>query len=304
MRNIPPLASVRVFEAAARHLNFTSAAAELGMTQAAVSYQVKLLEERLGVALFTRVAKRVALTEEGQAVAPLVSSAFDTLDSAFAVARAGESVLRVTAITSFATAWLAPRLGRFQLANPDIAFQLDTGKEVHDFGATGFDVGIRIGRDPGEWPGMVAHFLHRVFFTPMCSPGLTGIDTPEQLRAVTRLGSDDRWWELWFAAAGVPYDPGETPPTRLDAQNLEAQIVMAGQAATLLTPLLWTNELASGRLVRPFDTVAFDGKSLWLVYPEPKRNLPRIRKFRDWMLEEFATEAEGDATGAFVPPSP
>lgn len=303
MRRIPPLASVRVFEAAARHLNFTSAAAELGMTQAAVSYQIRLLEERLGTALFLRQGKKVVLTEEGQAAAPRVSSAFDTLDGAFAFAREGESVLRVSAMISFATAWLAPRLGAFQIAHPDIAIRLHTSNELIDFAATGFDIGVRIGRDPKAWPGLTAHFLHRVHFTPMCSPALIevvgGLDTPAKLLTMDRLASDHRWWDLWFEAAGVPLVKSTTPSTRLDAQSLEAQLVMGGQGVTLLTPPLWTSELATGRLVQPFDTVAFDGTSMWLVYPEPKRLVPRVRAFRDWFLAEFAKHAVGDTTGAF-----
>lgn len=307
MRQIPPLAAVRVFEAAARHLNFTAAANELGMTQAAVSYQIRLLEERLGTALFTRGGRRVVLTEAGRQAAPLVSEAFDTLDQAFGFARAEtDQVLSLTAMVSFASAWLAPRLGRFQLAHPDVALRLETSNFVQDFAKSGFDIGIRTGRDPSRWPGMVCHFLHRVHFTPMCSPDfarrLGGLTDPAQLLTAPRLASDADWWDLWFKAAGVPTVVSMAPATRFDAQNLEAQLVMAGQGVTLLTPTFWTAELADGRLIRPFETVAFDGVCMWLVYPEPKRRLRKIRLFRDWLLEEYAIHARTDTTGAFVPP--
>jgi LysR family glycine cleavage system transcriptional activator len=299
VRTIPPLAAVRVFEAAARHLNFTAAAQELGMTQAAVSYQIRLIEERLGTSLFARTRRGVELTTAGRRAAPLVTSAFDLIDDAFSGLREeSETVLSVTSMISFATAWLARRLGQFQLAHPGIALRMHTSNNV--------DVAIRTGRDPAAWPGTVAHFMHRVHFTPMASPAfiakMDGLTDPAQLIDVERLASDVDWWDLWFEAAGVPLTRSAAPSTRLDAQSLEAQLVMTGQGITLLTPPLWTHELAAGHLVRPFETVAFDGTCLWLVYPESKRNLRKVRLFRDWVLAEFARHGIDDATGAFVPP--
>jgi LysR family transcriptional regulator, glycine cleavage system transcriptional activator len=127
MRRLPPLSAVRVFEAAARHQNFTAAAVELGMTQAAVSYQIKLLEERLGAALFRREKKRVVLTEAGGRAAPALTRAFDTIDAAFAAVRAeDEGLLTISTSNTFANTWLAWRLGSFQMGHPDMAVRLHT----------------------------------------------------------------------------------------------------------------------------------------------------------------------------------
>src|SRR5262249_7892231 len=134
MWKLPPLTAVRAFEAAARHGSFTKAAEELGMTQAAVSYQVKLLEERRGTALVLRLPRRVALSEAGTRLAPLVSEAFQRLNAAFAVMReSAESILSITAVQTFATNWLVPRLGTFQMAHPEIAVRLEVSGRRVDF---------------------------------------------------------------------------------------------------------------------------------------------------------------------------
>src|SRR5919109_1400056 len=164
---LPPLSAVRAFEAAARHGSFTKAAAELGMTQAAVSYQVKLLEDRVGAPLFLRLPKRVALSEAGKRLAPPVTEAFQRLAAAFASLReSNEGVLSVTAILSFASNWLVPRLGSFQLAHPNIAVRLETSQRMVDFSREEIDVGIRGGR--GTWPGLKTHLLMPTEFTPLC----------------------------------------------------------------------------------------------------------------------------------------
>jgi LysR family glycine cleavage system transcriptional activator len=171
MRRIPPLAAVRVFEAAARHENFTTAAAELSMTQAAVSYQIKLLEERLGVALFRREKRRVALTEAGRRITVKLSQAFDTIDEAFASVRADdETLLTISTSNTFANAWFAWRLGSFQLAHPEMGVRLLASDHIVDFAREDVDVAVRSGHGDGEWPGLVAELLLPVLFTPMCSP--------------------------------------------------------------------------------------------------------------------------------------
>src|ERR1700712_475959 len=167
MRRLPPLAAVRVFEAAARHENFTSAAAELGMTQAAVSYQVKLLEERLGPPLFRREKRRVVLTDAGRRAGPSITRAFDAIDSAFGAIRAeDEAVLTISTSNTFANTWLAWRLGSFQMAHPDMAVRLLTSDAISDFASDDVDVAIRSGL--GGWDGLVADEILPIDFTPMC----------------------------------------------------------------------------------------------------------------------------------------
>jgi LysR family glycine cleavage system transcriptional activator len=149
MRQIPPMAAVKVFEAAARHENFSRAAAELGMTQAGVSYQIRLLEERIGVPLFTRSRGRVKLTDAGRRIAPMVGSAFDTLASAFAeLASEGQAVLTISTTQTFASNWIAPRLGSFQVQRPELAVRLTTENRLVDFAGAEVDVAIRMSIRP------------------------------------------------------------------------------------------------------------------------------------------------------------
>jgi LysR family transcriptional regulator, glycine cleavage system transcriptional activator len=305
MRHIPPLPAVRVFEAAARHENFTSAAAELGMTQAAVSYQIRLLEERLGVPLFLRSKRRVTLSEAGRRVAPLVSGAFDTLSDAFAAILADdETLLKISTTQTFATNWMAPRLGLFQMERPELAVRLHTETALVDFARDDVDVAVRSGA--GGWPGLRQHFLFRLHVTPMCSPEFRArydLSTPAKLFTVPRLSPGDVWWKAWFAAVGLTA-PVELDQRgiRLDSQAAEGNAAMAGHGVGMLSPLMWRNELAAGRLIQLFPISANEGPSYWLVYPEHKRNQAKIRHFREWLLAQVAEQAKAGPAAAFVPP--
>lgn len=306
MRRIPPLSAVRVFEAAARHLNFTAAGAELGMTQAAVSYQIRLIEERLGVPLFRREKKRVVLTEAGRKAAPLVSGAFDKLDEAFAVVRAeDEAVLTISAGSSFASNWIAPRLGGFQVAHPEMAVRVLTSNHLVDFAHEEVDVAVRSG--VGPWRGLTRHFLFRQHFTPMCSPAFrarhSDLRAPADLLDVALISPHDPWWRLWLEMMGVEA-PGlpSRPGIRLDSQGNEGQAAMADQGVAMLTPLFWPREIAEGRLVQLFPGCGFDGTSYWLVHPEHRAGVLKIRRFRDWIAAEAARQATTDRCGAFAPP--
>ncbi len=290
MRRIPPLAAVRVFEAAARHENFTAAAAELAMTQAAVSYQVKVLEERLGVALFHRERRRVVLSEAGRRVAAKLAQAFDMMDEAFANLRADdETLLTVSTSHTFASAWLAWRLGSFQLANPAMGVRLLTSNAVVDFARDDVDVAVRSG--DGVWPGVIAEPLFHVDFTPMCSPAFLaargGALVPDDLLHLPQISPDDLWWTVWLREAGVEVPEGPIRPgIRLDSQAHEGNAAIAGQGVAMLTPFFWRVDLAEGRLVRLFSQVSTGDYGYWLVYPEYRRAVTKIRRFRDWLLAE------------------
>jgi len=307
MRRLPPLAAVRVFEAAARHGNFTRAAAELGMTQAAVSYQVKLLEERIGTGLFHRIKGQVSLTDTGRRIAPMISSAFDGLDDAFGSARSqSESMLTISCSNSFAANWLAVRLGSFQLKRPGLAVKLCTDDHVVDFASSEVDVAIRNSADP--WPGLVSHFLMRVPIAPLASPQFLAehppVTSPADVMRLPRLSPDDRWWKTWFAAVGGG-EQAATPQggIRLDSQIMEGNAAIAGQGAAILNLAMWRSDIAAGRLVRPVPDLIFSSRCYRLVYPEHKRGAPKVKAFRDWMAEQVAVEAADDPDGVFVPPS-
>ena len=292
---MPPLAAVRVFEAAARAENFTAAAAELGMTQAAVSYQVKSLEERLGAPLFVREKGRARLTPLGQRLLPSLTQALDTIEAAFASHRAeDESLLTVTTTHTFANTWLAWRLGVFQMEHPDLAVRMTTSNGIVDLRSGEVDVAIRAGL--GEWPGLETHKLMESDFTPMASPEcvqryeqeLGRKLQPRDLPDLPLIGPGDEWWSRWFADAGV--DLGERAPRRgirLDSQANEGHAAMAGQGIALLTPFLWRGDVAQGRLVQLFDLTSTAGYAYWLAYPPERRMVPKVKRFREWLLNEM-----------------
>ena len=305
MRRLPPLSAVRVFDAAARHENFTAAASELGMTQAAVSYQIRLLEERLGLSLFARNKGRVSLTAAGRRLAPLVGSAFDTLDDAFSGLLADDSgLLAISAAQSLASEWLAPRLGAFQVRHPDLAVRLSTDNRLVDFTTGEFHAAIRVGR--GDWSGLKCHFLFRSAFAPICSPEFREkykLERPEQLLEVPRLSPQDVWWRNWLAEVGVD-SPQDMPAAglELDNQVMEANAVRAGSGIALMSPMFWRMELATGRLVQPFPHIILTDRSHWLVYPEARRAQPKIAAFRDWLLKEAREAARNEPPEIFAEP--
>ena len=306
MRRLPPLSAVRAFEAAARNENFTAAAAELGLTQAAVSYQVKSLEERLGAPLFARERGRVRLTPLGQRLLPSLSQAFDAIEAAFASHRQeDEQLLTITTTLTFANTWLAWRLGAFQMAHPDLAVRLATNNELINLVAGDADIGIRIGK--ADWEGLETHKLMPVDFTPMASPGCIAEAEaklgrklePADLGDLQLINPGDAWWEQWFADAGVPFDGlAKRPGVRMDNQANEGHAAMGGQGFALLTPFLWTGDVAQERLARPFPIVSTKGWAYWLVYPPERRMVPKIKRFREWLLAEISADREDQARAA------
>jgi LysR family glycine cleavage system transcriptional activator len=298
---LPPLAAIRCFEAAARHQSFTRAAEELGMTQAAISYQIKLLEERVGSALFVRSARGVTLSEAGGRLAPAISEAFTQMRAAFEdLSEKAEGILRITALATFAANWLVPRLGSFQLKHPTIAVSLDVTNVVLDLARGEVDVGLRSGH--GNWPGLTAHPLMPAAFTPMVSPQLLErvgpLAEPRDLLKAPLIDPDDEWWVEWFEEAGVTSpDLSDRTGIRVWNQQLAGRAALAGQGAAILMPAFFADELARGLLVQPFPIVRQTSDThYWLVYAEARRRAPKIRAFRDWILAEAAAASEGLGT--------
>ena len=285
---LPPLPAIRAFEAAARLGSFTRAADELHMTQAAVSYQIKQLEQRLGLGLFHRQPRQVVLTPAGHRLAPAVLDAFKQLRTAFAQAiERVETELAITALPTIASAWLVPRLGAFQLTHPRLAVRLDTTVELVDLNRGEFDVGIRIGA--GEWPGLDADFLLPSLFTPLCSPALRErLRTPADMLALPRFGRE-RWWRAWFAAAGLAdADLTAKPGVELDVEQHAVTAAIAGHGVALSSPLFFEQDIAAGRLLQPFELVVRDQRDYWLTYPTTLRTSEKIRAFRAWLLAQAA----------------
>ena len=294
MRKLPPLAAVRAFEAAGRHENFSRAADELGMTQAAISYQIRQLEDRVGKPLFVREKGRVRLSEAGQRLLPAVTSGFVGIAEAFDALRDEDAeVLSISAAVSVGGAWLSSRIGRFQVRHPDIAVRMSLANELVDLSSGSIDVALRTGN--GEWQGLRADFLFRQHFTPICTPGFVeseALAEPEDLLRVERLSPDDSLWRQWFACAGI----GSPPPGRrgvvLDSQLQEAAAMHNGFGIALMSPLFWAADLASGRLVQPFETLYLPGTAHWLVHPAGRVGVRKIERFREWLHEELVADRD------------
>lgn len=291
MDRLPPLSAIRAFEAAGRHENFSRAADELGLTQAAISYQVRQLEDRVGRPLFVREKGRVRLSDTGRRLLPALTSGFAGMTEAFAALREeDDDVLAINTAVSLGGTWLSARIGRFQVRYPDLAVRISLANELIDFNRGGIDAAIRMGR--GVWDGLRADFLFRQHFAPICAAGFceaNAIREPADLLRVERLAPNDTMWAAWFANVGI----GAPEPRQgivLDSQLQEASAMLNGFGIALMSPLFWTADLASGRLVQPFDTLYLPGTAHWLVHPAGRAGVRKIERFREWLHEELAAD--------------
>lgn len=290
-RRLPPLTALRAFEAAARHHSFTRAAAELHVTQAAISHQVKQLETWLGLKLFERYGHALTLTADGKNYLPPLSKALDAL--AHATERLTGALvagpLRLTVLPSFAAKWLTPRLGRFRAAYPDIDLHITSAQALNDLSSGEFDVGIRLGL--GRWPGLAADLIAHEWLSPLCSPQLithaSPLRTVSDLRFHTLLHDQPRdLWPRWLerAGGGGPVD-GMNGPSFSDS-GLLLQAAMEGQGVALGRLFLASDAMAARQLVKPFAHNLRNDFSYWLVYPKAAAERPRVNAFRSWLLDE------------------
>ncbi|SDY90471.1 LysR family transcriptional regulator, regulator of gene expression of beta-lactamase [Lysobacter sp. yr284] len=259
------LGALKAFEAAARALSLTRAADELNVTQAAVSHQVRLLENQLGVELFRRLPRGLALTDEGLGLLPAIQEAFDRIDSA--LDRVGDGLARevvhVGAVGTFASGWLLPRLAEFARLHPSVDVRVSTNNNRVDPAAEGLDYAVRFGR--GTWPGMESRFLMPAPLTPLCTPAIAQqLREPAELARFALLRSyfvDD--WRLWFEAArAVPCGP--INGAIFDSSLTMVQCALQGLGVALAPPSMFARELAQGLLVQPFD-IALDAGGYWLT---------------------------------------
>jgi LysR family transcriptional regulator of beta-lactamase len=282
-----PLNNLRAFEAAARHLSFTNAAIELRVTPAALSQQVKALEDRLGFPLFSRLPRGLALTDEGRAMLPVLTRSFDEIALLLErLAGSTEAVLSVGVVGTFAVAWLLPRLDTFRAAHPEIDVRVSTNNNRVDIAEEGLDFAIRFG--DGAWHGTEAERLMAAPVSPLCAPAIAArLSRPEDLFGETLLRSyriDD--WTCWFAAAGLKAPVLRGP--MFDSSRLMVDAAIGGLGVALVPRDLFAAELDAGRLARPF-AIDADIGGYWLTRLKSKPLSAEMEAFRDWLLAEIAS---------------
>lgn len=280
-----PLNALRAFEASARHLNFTRAALELCVSQGAVSHQVARLEQQLGVRLFRRLPRGLALTAEGQALAPMLTENFErvsaTLDR-YAGGRLRE-VLTVGVVGTFAVTWLLPRLEAFRRALPDIDLRVLTNNNRVDLAGEGLDLAIRYG--DGAWHGVNAEPIIDAPLTPLCTPATAArLSEPVDLAREVLLRSyraDE--WPRWFEQAGADCPRLDGPV--IDSAALMVDVAAAGVGVALGPAALFGRALAAERLVQPFAIEIALGR-YWLTRLHSRAETEASRVFRDWLMDE------------------
>lgn len=290
-----PLTGLRTFEAAARHGSFTRAAEELHVTQSAVSRQVQALEQRIGVALFERSGRTIALTLEGRLLAGAVTDALERLGDAVASLTQASRMVTLSMLPSVAACWMAPRMREFAAAHPDVELRVSASRHLVDFQREGIDAAIRYG--PGGWADVAAEPLAQETISPVCSPAYAealALDEPRDLARATLLHTDvPDGWRSWFAAAGCPEvftDKG----VYLDEDAALLRAAAEGEGMALGRSVLVAGDLAQGRLVAPFDIRIPATFSYWFVTPADARPRREIEQVRSWLTAEFAhTAASG-----------
>ena len=292
---LPPLNSLRAFESAARHLSFTRAAAELNVTPGAISQQVKRLEDYLGVRLFRRCNQKILLTDPARAYLPLISAGFTQLAAAVdSIHHANTNrPLTVTVSPTLGARWLAPRLGAFHKAHPDMSIRIDASVELVDLARDDIDLGIRFG--DGVYPDLDSVPLFSTCAYPVCSPALlkTGpkLETPQDLEAHTLLHPEYPWgdfwpdWQTWLCAVGIT-DIDTSHGIRFTSPEMVIQAALGGQGVALFGGVLVETDLRCGRLVRPLkESLALDC-AYHIVHTHNRAEWPRVKLFKAWLLEQ------------------
>jgi LysR family glycine cleavage system transcriptional activator len=305
-RRLPPLNSLRAFEAAARHLSFTKAAEELHVTPAAISHQIKALEEDLGVPLFRRLNRAVLLTDAGQTCLPGLSEAFDRMAAVLERLRAQDcgGPLTVSTSPAFAAKWLVPRLERFQERCPEIDVRVSAAMRLADFAREDVDVAIRYG--PGRYPGLLAELLLTNEVVPVCAPalleGARPLRAPQDLRHHTLLHDDTPTsdgaypnWAMWLRAAGVEGVDASRGP-RFDYAGLVLDAAAAGRGVALALSTIVAADIVAGRLVKPFAVGVPTPFAYYVVCPAVTAGRPKVEAFRGWLRAEV--ERDGATVAA------
>ncbi len=292
-RRLPSLTALRAFEAAARHESFSKAAEEFHVTHAAISRQIRELETDLKLKLFRRTGRGVKLSEAGDAYARKITRAFDRISEAtreLATAR-GRRDLLISVEVGLASAWLVPRLGRFQARHPDIDIVLDATDALIDFRSSQAEIGIRCGT--GRYPNLNAEEIVRLVAFPVAAPALVRsarLQTPEDLGRVTLLHQDSkRWWGNYLAHLGVSAALADAGPMMPSYNAVEAAI--GGQGVALADNVTAAAALLDGRLVRPYPTKDAE-VAYYFVSPDGRKDSATARSFKEWLYEEMVETQE------------
>lgn len=308
-RTLPPLRSLRAFEAAARHLSFAKAADELGVTPGAISHQIKTLEDWLGARLFQRLTRALRLTEAGAMALPLLTEGFDALAAGTARLKSARETgtLTISVSPGFGSLWLVPRLESFRRQHPEVELRIDGTDRLIDLARGEADLAIRYG--PGGYPGLRSDRLFAMRATPVCSPQLLAagpaLRSPQDLRHHTLLHVEwkevEGSWRTWLLAAGVgDIDPYQGP--RFTKEEMAVRAALDGEGIALVGDRMAADHLASGRLVRPFEA----GLSTPLVFayyllrPGGAADPPKVSRFRDWILAQAARDGGPDTAAGIV----
>lgn len=299
-RSLPPLNALRAFETAARHMSISLAANELRVTPAAISHQIRILEDHVGLPLFTRNGRGLALTDAGSAGLRDLREGFVKLCAAMdAIDSLGEAgTLSVSVAPSFAAKWLLPRLGSFQVAHPEIDVHVAASMQLADFIKDGLDVAIRYGA--GRYSDLAVTQLLTESVVPVCSPDFLRLHgpfhAPGDLVEATLLHDDSPDndpscpnWEMWLSAAGARHiDAGRGP--RFNQSSLVIEAAVLGRGVGLAKTALAARDLRHGRLVQPFKSRVKVDFAYYIVAPRAKLNLPKVSHFIDWLRGEAARE--------------
>ncbi|MCS4504152.1 Glycine cleavage system transcriptional activator [wastewater metagenome] len=290
-RALPPAQALHAFDAAARHMSFTEAARELGVTQAAISQRIRVLEHSVGQPLFVRHPRGLELTAAGRSFVPAVREAFERLTmgvmEAFGPTR-GEGTLTLRATPGFIALWLAPRLPRFQAEHPEITLRLTTAVWPSDFGGEGSDLEVRYGR--GGWHDVLCLRLTEERIAPVCRRGMAlGLETPADMAGLTLIHAVgfETGWPRWLATVGEPALIDRNPALLCDTMDDVQALAVQGSGIAMGRSSLVSAALADGRLVAPFDHWVSADEAFHLTRPRQFSPRPETAAFWEWMRREI-----------------
>lgn len=289
VRRLPPAQALHAFEAAARHMSFTEAARELGVTQAAISQRIRLLEHRLGQPLFLRLPRGLALTDAGQALVPAVHDAFERLSSGIGevFGAPADAPLTVRTTPGFAAHWLAPRLQAFQAAHPEVTLRVTSAVWPSDFDLANVDIEVRYGR--GDWDGIECRRLTRERLTPVCTPGIArSLSAPRDLagQVLIHAVGFETGWQRWLAKSGVPQLLDRTRALLCDTVAVSMALAMHGAGVALGRSEFIDALLAEERLAAPFDLWLETDEAFYLARVAGRAPRPEAAAFWEWLAAQ------------------